>query len=354
MASTAKAPAPTAPPPAIPSSHADEGPFKSRLRWGLHRPELGALVGTVGVFLFFCVAAGQVFYSSEGIGNWLTPAAELGILAVPVALLMIAGEFDLSIGSMITATGMIVAIAINKYGLPIGVAIVLAFAFALAAGFLNGFLVVKTKLPSFIVTLAMLFLLAGLTIGITRILTDSTIVSLNGAEQGSFFSKLLVDKMGNFSREVLWWIVIVAVGTWVLTKTRFGNWTYSTGDNPVAARNMGVKTDQVRIRLFMATAAAACLVSVMQVLTFGSGDVSRGFQREFEAIIAAVIGGCLLTGGYGSVIGAAFGALTFGMATLGITYAGWDSNWFKAFLGGMLLIAVLANNYVRKKALEAR
>jgi simple sugar transport system permease protein len=160
--------------------------------------------------------------------------------------------------------------------------------------------------------------------------------------------------MGDFSREVLWWLVIVAAGTWVLTKTRFGNWIYSTGDNQTAARNMGVKTDQVRIKLFMATAAAACLVSVMQVLTFGSGDVSRGFQREFEAIIAAVIGGCLLTGGYGSVIGAAFGALTFGMATLGITYAGWDSNWFKAFLGAMLLIAVLANNWVRKKALEAR
>ena len=349
MASTVNAPAPAASPPA-----SDHSPLRGGLRKALRRPELGALVGTVGVFLFFCVTAGSVFYSSEGIGNWLTPAAELGILAGPVALLMIAGEFDLSIGSMITATGMIVAIAVNKYGLPIGVAIVVAFAFALAIGFFNGMLVVKTGLPSFIVTLAMLFLLAGLTIGFTRILTDSTIVSLNGAELDSFWSSLLVNKTGNFSREVFWWLVIVGVGTWVLTKTRFGNWIYSTGDNQTAARNMGVKTDQVRIKLFMATAAAACLVSVMQVLTFGSGDVSRGFQREFEAIIAAVIGGCLLTGGYGSVIGAAFGALTFGMATLGITYAGWDSNWFKAFLGAMLLIAVLANNWVRKKALEAR
>jgi simple sugar transport system permease protein len=320
----------------------------------LRRPELGAFVGTAGVFLFFCAAAGSTFYSSAGIGNWLTPAAELGICAVPVALLMIAGEFDLSIGSMITATGMIVAICVNKYNLPIAVAVLVAFAFALGAGFLNGLLVVKTKLPSFIVTLAMLFLLAGLTIGLTRILTDSTIVSLNGKEQGSFLATLMVNKTGDFSREVFWWLAIVAVGTWILVKTQFGNWIYSTGDDAVAARNMGVKTDQVRIKLFMATASAACLVSVMQTLTFGSGDVSRGFQREFEAIIAAVIGGCLLTGGYGSVIGAAFGALTFGMATLGITYAGWDSNWFKAFLGAMLLIAVLANNWVRKKALEAR
>jgi simple sugar transport system permease protein len=350
MASTLNHPTPVAP-ASIPER---PGGLRGHLRSVLRRPELGALVGTVGVFLFFCVAAGQVFYSSAGIGNWLTPAAELGILAVPVALLMIAGEFDLSIGSMITATGMIVAIAVNKYGLPISVAILLAFAFALGVGFFNGVLVVKTGLPSFIVTLAMLFLMAGVTIGLTRILTDSTIVSLNGKEQGTLVFNVLVAKTGDFSREVVWWLVIVAAGTWVLTKTQFGNWIYSTGDNDVAARNMGVKIDAVRIRLFMATAAAACLVSVMQTLTFGSGDVSRGVQREFEAIIAAVIGGCLLTGGYGSVVGAALGALTFGMATLGITYAGWDSNWFKAFLGAMLLIAVLANNWVRKKALEAR
>ncbi len=338
----------------MPSAHPDDGALRRRLRWALHRPELGALVGTVAVFVFFCFAAGQVFYSSEGIGNWLTPAAELGILAVPVALLMISGEFDLSIGSMITATGMIVAIAVSKYGIPLGISILLAFAFALAVGWLNGMLVVRTGLPSFIVTLAMLFLLAGVTIGMTRILTDSTIVSLGGVEEDSPIADVLVSKLGDFSLAVLWWIVIVGVGTWVLMKTRFGNWIFSTGDNPVAARNMGVKIDAVRIRLFMSTAAAACLVSVMQVLTFGSGDVTRGTQREFEAIIAAVIGGCLLTGGYGSVIGAAFGALTFGMATLGITYAGWDSNWFRAFLGAMLLIAVLANNWVRKKALEAR
>jgi simple sugar transport system permease protein len=327
---------------------------RAGMRWALRRPELGAMVGAVGVFLFFCIAAGSTFYSSAGVGNWLTPAAELGILAVPVALLMIAGEFDLSVGSMMTCCGMIVAVAVNKYSVPIGLAIVLAFAFALAIGFFNGMLVVRTGLPSFIVTLGMLFLLAGLTIGFTRVLTDSTIVSLNGAADNALISRVLVNKTGNFSREVFWWLVIVAVGTWVLNKTQFGNWIYSTGDNAVAARNMGVNISAVRVRLFMATASAACLVAVMQTLTFGSGDVTRGVQREFQAVIAAVIGGCLLTGGYGSVIGAALGALTFGMATLGITYAGWDSNWFQAFLGAMLLIAVLANNWVRKKALEAR
>ena len=233
MASTVNAPAPVAPPPA-----SDHGPLRGGFRKALRRPELGALVGTVGVFLFFCVAAGSVFYSSEGIGNWLTPAAELGILAVPVALLMIAGEFDLSIGSMITATGMIVAIAVNKYGLPIGWRSSSPSRSRWPIGFFNGMLVVKTGLPSFIVTLAMLFLLAGLTIGFTRILTDSP-SSASTAPSWTRSGRACSSTRRATSRAVFWWIVIVGVGTWVLTKTRFGNWIYSAGGNGRPRRATG-------------------------------------------------------------------------------------------------------------------
>jgi simple sugar transport system permease protein len=331
---------------------------QDRLRtWGraiLHRPELGALTGAVLVFVFFSIVAGGTFDASAGIGNWLTPAAELGILSVPVALLMIAGEFDLSIGSMIAATSMIVAIGTTKYGLSLGVAIIIAFAFALGVGFLNGILVVRTGLPSFVVTLAALFLLEGITVGATQALTGSTIVELNGNPTGTLIGKVLVSDVGHFSKEVLWWLVITAVGAWTLAKSRYGNWMFATGDNQAAARNMGVKVDRVRILLFMSTAAAACLVAVFQTITFASGDVGRGTEAMFQAIVAAVIGGCLLTGGYGSVVGASLGALTFGMASLGITYAGWNTDWYEAFLGAMLLVAVLANNYIRRKALEAR
>jgi simple sugar transport system permease protein len=327
---------------------------KSRLGLGRHtrRPWVGALAGAVLIYALFCIAGGHAFYSVSGTANWLIPAAELGILAVPVSLLMIAGEFDLSIGAMLATSGMIVAVGVEKYGLSIGVAVLLAFGVALAIGFINGLLVVKTGVPSFIVTLAAMFVLLGVTVGETQILTGSTIVSYSGY-QSSVWSKVLTTaKIGSFSVEIVWWLALTAVGALILTQTRFGNWIFATGGNRTAARNMGVRVELVRILLFMATSAGAAMVGLMQALSFGSGDVTRGADSEFQAIIAAVIGGCLLNGGYGSVIGAGLGALTFGMAQIGIPYAGWNTNWFDAFLGGMLLLAVLTNTWVRRRALE--
>jgi simple sugar transport system permease protein len=136
-------------------------------------------------------------------------------------------------------------------------------------------------------------------------------------------------------------------------RTTFGNWIFGTGGNPVAARNVGVPVNRVKILLFMATAASATLLAAITVLDAGSADVLRGELREFQAIIAAVIGGVLLTGGYGSVIGPMFGALIFGMVSQGIFFTGVNTDWFQVFLGAMLLIAVLVNNFIRKKASEA-
>ena len=131
----------------------------------------------------------------------------------------------------------------------------------------------------------------------------------------------------------------------MLLNTRFGNWIFAVGGDANAARNVGVPVARVKIVLFMLTALAATLFATIQVLGVGSADTLRGTQKEFEAIIAAVIGGCLLTGGYGSAIGAAFGALIFGFVQMGIFYTGIDTDWFKVFLGSMVLIAVLFNNY---------
>jgi simple sugar transport system permease protein len=324
----------------------------SRLAGLLRRPELGAVAGAIGVYVFFVAVAGEPFYSSAGTGNWLSQAAELGIVAVPVAMLMIAGEFDLSVGSMLGAATMIIAVTNGVYGWPIELGIAAAFGVAIVVGLINGYVVVRTGLPSFIVTLAQLFILRGVTIGLTSVLTGATNVALQNG-RGAVHD-VLASQSGSFSIEILWWLAIIAVATWVLIDTRFGNWTYGTGGDSLAARNVGVPVDRVRIVLFVCSACAATLVAVMQVLSVGSGDVLRGTGLEFQAIIAAVIGGCLLTGGYGSAIGAAFGALTFGMASLGINFAGWNTDWFQAFLGTMLLLAVLANTAIRKKALGAR
>jgi simple sugar transport system permease protein len=158
----------------------------------------------------------------------------------------------------------------------------------------------------------------------------------------------------SFPIEIIWWLVIAALATWVLLRTSFGNWIFGVGGDVQAARNVGVPVKRVKITLFMMTALAACLLAAIQAITFTGSDVLRGQDNEFLTIIAVVVGGTLLTGGYGSAIGSVFGALIFGMVRQGIVFAGVDADWYQAFLGVMLLLAVLLNSYVRRYALEVR
>lgn len=327
------------------------------LRQLLGRPELGAIAGAIIVWAFFAIVAGDDgFLSIRGTASYLEVSAELGILAVAVALLMIGGEFDLSIGSTIGASGMTIAILTTESGWPIWPAIAAAFAIALTIGFVNGVLVVKTGLPSFIVTLGALFAVRGATIGFTRQITGRT--QVGDVDEASGFG--LAERIfsteigGDFAISIVWWVAIAAVATWVLLRTRFGNWIFGAGGAKDAARNAGVPVDRVKVVLFMTTAAAAALIATIQAVTFTGSDVLRGTGREFEAIIAVVIGGTLLTGGYGSAVGAIFGALIFGMVRQGIVFTGVDSDWFQVFLGAMLILAVLVNAFIRKKAAEAK
>jgi simple sugar transport system permease protein len=324
------------------------------LRRLLTRPELAAVAGSILVFAFFAVVAGDSgFLTTAGAATYLEVAAQLGIVAVPVALLMIAGEFDLSVGSMVGAAGMIIAISVSEYGLPLLVGVLLALAVALVVGFLNGYLVIKTGLPSFIVTLGMLFALRGLTIGFARLLTGRTQIGLGDSGSG-VMQTLFAGSIGDFSVSIIWWFVLAVLGTYVLQRTVFGNWIFGAGGDANAARNVGVPVSRVKITLFMCTAASAALLATIQVLDAGSADVLRGTLLELQAIAAAVIGGVLLTGGYGSVIGALFGALIFGMVQQGIFFTGVSTDWFQVFVGVMLLIAVMFNNVIRRRAAEAR
>jgi simple sugar transport system permease protein len=354
-----------------------ETPMLRRL---MARPELGAVAGTILVFIFFgLVAAGSGMFSTLGIITFLEVSAQLGIIAVAAAMLMIGGEFDLSVGSMIGFAGVVIAIPAVEWGWPLWFCILLAFGVAVLVGFINGSIVVRTGLPSFIVTLAGLFILRGLTIGLTRWLTGRTQISgLRPLVEQDWLAPLFAGQIGypvfawladmgliaarndgtplvrGIPMSVVWWVAIAAVATYVLLRTRIGNWVFASGGDPNAARNVGVPVVKVKIGLFIFTAVAATIFACVQTLSAGSADVLRGTLKEFEAIIAAVIGGCLLTGGYGSAIGAAFGALIFGTVQQGIFYTGVNTDWFKVFLGVMLLIAVLFNTYVRRKATEGR
>lgn len=343
------------------ASEADRVRRISPWRRFLNRPEFGAVIGTVFIYIVFAILAhDKGFLSARGIAGYLQIAAEVGILGSTVAMLMIAGEFDLSIGSMIGASGIVLALSVSTFGLPIWLGVILAFAFAMAVGFYHGWLVVKTGLPSFLVTLGSLFILRGVAIGVTRIITGVTVVggldriAADDPVAALFTSTLFTFGGADFKISILWWLVLSGIATWILLRSRFGNWIYGVGGSAVAARNVGVPVARVKITLFMATAASAALFACIQVLSAGSADVLRGEGKEFEAIITAVIGGTLLSGGYGSALGAVFGAFTLGVTKLGIIFAGINTDWYLAVLGVMLLVAVLVNDYTRRRASEAR
>jgi simple sugar transport system permease protein len=346
----------------------------------LRRPELGALSGVILIYaIFFALARSSGMFTVEGIVNILQVSAEIGILAVAAALLMIAGEFDLSIGSMIGFAGVIIGLGATVYDLPLSLCILIAFAGCMAIGMLNGWVTVKSGLPSFIVTLASMFILRGLAISVTRYINgytqisnitkgdpDSPMISLfSGRVGGSIFIWMAqqgwigtkpngLPAIEGIPVSIVWWVALTALATWVLLRTRFGNWIFAVGGDETSARNVGVPVQRVKIILFMLTAMSAVVFAATQVLDVGSADVLRGTQKEFDAIIAVVIGGTLLTGGYGSAIGALLGALIYGTVQIGIIYTGVDSDLFKVFLGLMVLMAVLFNNYVRRRATTAR
>jgi len=345
------------------------------------RPESASIAGAVLVFVVFALTASDSgMFALDGVINWATVSAYLGIVATGACLLMIAGEFDLSLGSMIGFTGMMAAIPPLFYGVPVWIAMLAALACALLIGWVNGQLVVRTGLPSFIVTLGFLFILRGLTLALSIIFANRTIVSGIGdlAAQdpvASFlFSGTFADDLFTWAanhgwlttlddgrplvrgipKVILWWAFIAVASSYRLTHTRFGNWIFAVGGDANAAKNVGVPVRRVKVSLFMFTAFCAWIFAMLQICDVGSAAADRGLQKEFEAIIAAVIGGTLLTGGYGSVVGATFGALIFGVVQIGITYTNVNSDWFRVFLGAMLLIAVLFNNQVRKRVTEAR
>jgi simple sugar transport system permease protein len=374
---------PIAPPgqPLKPAQIVDERLRKtSFLTEAMRRPELGAFAGLILVLIFFLFTADSSMFTLSGAMTILAPASQLGILAVAAALLMIGGEFDLSIGSMIAFAGLAFAAFLVNAHWPLSLAIVATLAFACVVGAINGQLVIRTRLPSFIVTLAFLFILRGLTLvglkfatggstqlrGVNDVVQDGVVKSLfSGVAFQRFFSWLaskdLIEKFDNglpkvsgIPVSIIWFVGLAIVATWVLLRTRVGNWIYAAGGDANAARNSGVPVTRVKTGLFMLTACAAALVAILTVLDAGSTDARRGVQKEFEAIIAAVIGGCLLTGGYGSAIGAFVGAIIFGVVSIGLTYTTFDSDWFQVFLGAMLLIAVLFNNYIRRKVTGER
>jgi len=325
----------------------------------LTRPDIGALVGAVAVFFAFAYFARAVNWIGDpGIAaGWTDQAAQFGIVAVPVALLMIGGEFDLSAGAMIGSSGLLLGYLATFQDVNIWPAIVIVLLFGLVIGFVNGLVVVRTNLPSFIVTLATFFVLQGINAALTLKLTGTTAIqeidSASGFESARRFFASEITQY-DYKVKILWWIGLTVAGALLLAKSRFGNWIYGAGGDPVAARNVGVPVARTKITLFMMTSGVAALMGIITALELRSIQAKEGIGLEFIFIICAVVGGCLLTGGYGSVIGTFFGAAMLGMVQLGIIFAQWDSNWTFTFQGAILFAAVMLNTVIRNRAQKAR
>jgi simple sugar transport system permease protein len=354
MTSVPATPSPaTAPPPPMTPAGDERLAQISPMARLLRRPEIGALIAAIVVAIFFWTQ-NSLFLKPDGISNWTDVASTIGIPAVVVALLMIGGEFDLSAGVMTGSAGLMMGILATKVHWNIWPAMAATLAAATAVGFANGYVVMRTKLPSFIVTLATFFILQGVNLGVTKAVTNE--VSVSGIDTAKGYDSAYKILGGSFWHPhdfrvtVIWWIAVTAVATWVLARTRVGNWIFGVGGDANAARNVGVPVTQVKVGLFMATSFFCALTGIMIALRLASTQAGQGVGDEFQFIIAAVVGGCVLTGGYGSAIGASLGATIIGMAFIGIQFSGWNTDWRFLFLGVILLAAVLVNNYVRKRA----
>ncbi|WP_067457771.1 ABC transporter permease [Actinomadura macra] len=319
----------------------------------LGRPELGALLGAVAVFVFFSLVA-DAFLRASSFSTVLYASSTFGIMAVGVSLLMIGGEFDLSAGVMVTSSALVAALTAYQLTLNVWAGVAISLVLTLALGAVNGLLYVNTRLPSFIITLATFFMLAGLNLGVTKAITGN-VASDSVRDMDGFGSARAVFAsdvgVGGVQVEitVFWWLLLVAVATWILLRTRIGNWIFAVGGDAGSARAVGVPVTRTKIGLFMGVAFCAWISGMHLVFAFATVQSGEGVGNEFYFVICAVIGGCLLTGGYGSAIGAAIGAFIFGMTNKGIVYAEWNPDWFKFFLGAMLLIATVVNLIVRRR-----
>nr|WP_276553631.1 ABC transporter permease [Shinella kummerowiae] len=314
------------------------------------RPEAGAFLGLFGVFVFFSAFGSIDFLKPAGAASWLNVAANLGIVAFPIGLLMIAGELDISIGSMIPAGSMTVAIISGYYGLPIWLGIAATLGLGVVVGLVNGFLVVRTNVPSLIVTLGTLFAVAGLVLGLSVLLTGTTSVALKAPELAKFLFGQFV--ANTFQIIIFWWLALTAIYIYVIHYSPYGNWIFAIGGDKISARNAGIPTSRLTIVLFVLSSTSAAFVGMCQAMLFNSAQVSAGMSFIFNSIISVVVGGVLLTGGFGSIVGIFFGTITFAVVNQGIYFTTFDRNWSSLIIGVMLLLAVLMNNTFRSMALS--
>uniref|UniRef100_UPI0005BCADB6 ABC transporter permease n=1 Tax=Streptomyces hokutonensis TaxID=1306990 RepID=UPI0005BCADB6 len=300
-------PAVTSPPvpgPQERDGRTSERPLPIRL---LARLEVGVFLGALAVYVFFFAAAAPV-REGASMANILYGSSTIGIMALPVALLMIGGEFDLSAGVAVITSALTASMLSYQLTMNVWVGVIAALVVSLGVGFLNGWLVVKTGLPSFLITLGSFLILQGVNLAVTKLVTGNVatddISNMDGFDQAKKVFASSFDVGGvQVKITIVWWLVFAAIATWVLLRTKYGNWIFAVGGNKDSARAVGVPVAFTKISLFMLVGFGAWFIGMHQLFSFNTVQSGEGVGQELIYISAAVIGGCLLTGGAGSAIG---------------------------------------------------
>ena len=310
------------------------------LRRLLQRPELASLGGLVAAFAVFSILRPDLFLTQDNGINVASLAAQYGIVAVGVTLLMIAGHFDLSVGTIVGLTGWAMYYFGNVLGLPPIVTILSTLAFGTLLGAVNGVIQVRTGLPSFIITLATSLVYRG-------ILTMNTSGFPVVVKFPASYAQVIAGKhLFGYRMSLLWFLVVAVLATLFLLRTRMGNWAFAIGQNPTAAKNLGVPVARTTVTLFALSGFTSGVAGVVVAVQYFSIDANRGVGWELIAIAMTVIGGTLLTGGYGSVLGTVLGAFMYAMVNAGLLLIGLQGYWVNIFLGIVVLVAVLINRVV--------
>jgi simple sugar transport system permease protein len=312
------------------------------------RPETVTLGVFLAVFLFFSIAADN-FLTPIALSNILSFASIQGVIVIGVAMLMIAGEFDLSVGSTFAVTSFVFALTMNE-GVPPLFALVFALLVSVLLGALNGLIVILSGIPSFIATLGTMLAYRGLARAIgggdfakyaeARPLLFSILNSALDALNE------LSSPAGNFRVSVFWWLLIAVLMSFVLRRMRFGNWVYATGGSAGAALAQGVPVKRVKLMAFLLVGLLTGIASLVSFAHRTSVDPLRGEGWELIAVAACVIGGVHLTGGVGTIFGATIGILLLQTLEQGLVLMGVSVQVFRAVAGFILLLSVVINTYL--------
>lgn len=316
-------------------------PPKKGLALLMTKPEAGAMLATACVFVFFSIFADH-FLSERTLANIFLLSAELGIVAIGVTLLMIAGDFDLSVGSVF-GLGAGICIVLLNAGIAAPLAIFITLLAAAVIGTLNGLMVTQLRIHSLIITLGGLMFYRAMVLA----MTGGFPLRLKNPVP---FMEIFSTRLGFLPVSFLWLILLMVLFGILLNSTKQGNWIFATGGEGAAAREMGVPTVLVKISMFVTVAILAAFTGIVQMARFSSIDALRGNGMELEAVLAVVVGGASLNGGYGSVVGAVLGVVMLAMIKQGLVLMGIDAYWYRAGIGVVLIVAAVVNQYVRERS----